>query len=217
MAYNYLPRYALGLIHNFEPYSFERVFDDDTMKVNYGIYEMRDPGDYGFSYEDISYYSYPDSIQLSGWFVPTNSKVHDCIVLIHGRTSNRLKTMKYLELFRNGGLDTLYNIFIPDLRNSGKSQNAVTSMGYEFAEDISSSLLWLNKNKKQDSFILYSFSMGSMAVAVMLNRDDLTDQLRNNEISISKIILDSPLSNVEKTLRLGSARLGLPDIITNRT
>jgi len=216
-AYWFIPRYAVGLIHTYEPYSFERVFENDTMKVNYGIYENRSPKDYGFKYEDVEYLSYPDSIRLSAWYVQGIRNLNSCIVLIHGRTSNRLKTMKYLELFRETGLDTLHNILIPDLRNSGKSQSASTAMGYEFAEDIVSSLRWLKENKKQRDFTLYTFSMGSMATAILFNRPDLANHLKAIDVSISKIIFDSPVSNVEKTLRLGSSRLGFPDLITDRT
>ncbi len=107
--------------------------------------------------------------------------------------------MKYLELFQSAGIDTLYNVMIPDLRNSGRPQPDVTMTGFEFAEDIATNMLWLSENKQQTDIVLYGFSMGAMAVATLVNRSELVDQINNAGINISKIILDSPVANVEKS------------------
>ncbi len=73
-------------------------------------------------------------------------------------------------------------------------------MGYEFAEDVASTMLWLSNEKQQSEILLYGFSMGAMAVTTLINRNDLTDKLNESGINISKIILDSPVANVEKIL-----------------
>jgi len=121
-------------------------------------------------------------------------------MLIHGRTSNRLKTMKYLALVDSLDLDTMYNIFIPDMRNSGKSQATKTYMGYKFGEDVAASILLMHNEYKQDTFFLYGFSMGAMAILNATARVDLTS-LYNEKIFIERIIFDSPLVNVKGTLR----------------
>ncbi|MEQ9426899.1 MAG: hypothetical protein RJQ09_20920 [Cyclobacteriaceae bacterium] len=216
-AYVVIPRYAFSLITDYEPYTFEKVFENDTMRVNYGIYDNSSPLDYGYEFQEIEYLSHPDSIKLSGWFVEASKPTFRCIVILHGRTSNRLKTMKFLELYKEAGLDSIYNFFIPDLRNSGKSETASTMMGYEFAEDIYSTLINLTLQRKQTDFVIYAFSMGAMGTAVMLNNQEWRDNLMFNDIVIDKLIFDSPLTNVFGTIKRQGSNGGYPSFIINNT
>ena len=135
-----------------------------------------------------------------------------CIVFVHGRTSNRLKTMKYLSLVDSLSLDTTYNIFIPDLRNSGKSQESKTLMGYKFGEDVTATLLMLIDQYEQDNFLLYGFSMGAMAIGNATGRSALRKQIDEKGIMIEGIILDSPLANVKETLKDQTSMLPLSNI-----
>ena len=159
----YLPYVTLHMITNYEPYNFERVFESAEMRADYGIFDNNSPADYGFAFETIDFHSL-DSVALNGWYIMAKKPSDKCIVFIHGRTSNRLKTMKYLALVDSLDLDTAYNVFIPDLRNSGRSAVATTYMGYKFGEDVAASLLMLRNNFEQDTVMLYAFSMGAMAV-----------------------------------------------------
>ncbi len=217
-AYYFVPQYALGLVKEYKPYTFERVLENDTMRVNYGIYENINPADYGYAdYEEVTFKSIQDGNQLSSWYVPSKRPSEMTILLVHGRWSNRLKTMKYLELIHASGLDTLYNVMLPDLRNSGRSEPAPTMMGYEFAEDISSNMLWLSETKDQSELVIYAFSMGAMATAILINRVDLMTPIHASGINIQKIILESPVANVDKILRIGGAKSGLPAFMLDRT
>jgi len=215
--YLFVPQYMVGLIENYSPYSHEMVFSDSSMCQKFGIAGNKGPSDYGAQdYEEYQFYSIYDSTKLNGWYIKSKNGSNSTIVMVHGRTSNRLKTMKYLELFRTTGLDTLYNIFIPDLRNSGKSAPSKTYMGYKFAEDVVSSLLFLQKGPSQEHFILYGFSMGAMASFTSLGRSDLSAIIKHEGLSIDKLVMDSPLVNVQETLRLNSNEMGMPNIIFNR-
>lgn len=205
----FLTNKILAMVKEFEPYTFERVLEDPAMAEDYGIGSARNPGDYGFNFEEISFKSYLDSLELSAWYINSAPMSNKSIVLVHGRTSNRLKTMKYLELFDNTGLDTLYNFLIIDCRNSGKSPNATTYMGYKFAEDIRGGINYLQKIQSQDTVVIYGFSMGAMAIGTMVDRADLD----LGSIVLEKVILDSPLANAMENLRLRSTEMGLPNII----
>lgn len=206
----FVPQKVLSMITEYEPYTFERILADDAMRVHYGIYDNDDPSDYGYDkVEEISFSSGYDGKRLSGWYVSSAPQSGQCVVLLHGRTSNRLKPMKFLELFKTTGLDTVYNFFIPDLRNSGKSEASSTYMGYRFADDVASSMKWLKENQKQDTVVLYGFSMGAMAIEVLIGREDLADEIMQSYVS--KVILDSPLSDVKGTLWRGAEDLGLPE------
>lgn len=195
-----IPRAAFKLITDYRPYTHEKIFGDSEMCTDYGINNCKSPEDYGYSSVEQDYVSL-DSLALNGWFIEAKKPSNKCIVIIHGRTSNRLKTMKYLALVDSLDLDTAYNVFIPDLRNSGKSSPSKTYMGYKFGEDVTATLLMLRERFAQDTTILYGFSMGAMAVSNALGRPELNTLLEKNQIVVEKVILDSPLANVKETLR----------------
>ncbi len=215
-AYEFVPYIVLNMITDYEPYSFEKVFDDSQLREHYGIFNNRTPGDYGYKNFDIIDFQSLDGTNLNGWYVPSENETQNCLVLVHGRTSNRLKTMKYLALIDSLQLDTLYNIFIPDLRNSGKSEPAKTFMGYKFGEDLTASILLMDSVFNQQNFILYGFSMGSMAILNTIGRKELRNRLDKKNIRINKIILDSPLSNVKATLKVETSNAHVPQFIFSK-
>ena len=205
------PYYGVYQITHYEPYTFEKVLSDTALVKKYAIEGHSRPEDYGFESEEIDFRSL-DSLRLSGWYIPAKKATDHCLILVHGRTSNRLKTMKYLALVDSLGLGTLYNIFIPDLRNSGKSEEAPTFMGYKFAEDVVASMLLVHDRYEQDTFLLYGFSMGAMAILNATGRPDLRKILNDKHLAVEGIILDSPLANVKETIKAEMETEGLPTI-----
>lgn len=207
----------VSLITNYDRYTFEFVTDNPEMVENYGIGANRSPADYGFpNYQEVDFETLTDGLALNGWFVPASKEgINQTLMINHGRTSNRLKTMKYLALVKEQGLDSIYNIFIPDLRNSGKSEEAKTALGYEFAEDIVGSMKMLNDKYDQADFVLWGFSMGAMASAVAVNRPDLVQYQKEHGLKVHKLILDSPLSNIKETARAEGKNMGIPNFIFN--
>lgn len=209
-----LPK-TVTMVTDYPRYTFEFVTEDTAMVSDYAIEGNRNPADYGYSnFEEVDYKSLTDDIQLNGWYVPaTKDSINRTLVISHGRTANRLKTMKYLQVIKEFGLDSLYNVFIPDHRNSGKSQEASTAMGYEFAEDITAVLRTLKSNYGQSQFVLWGFSMGAMGSATAMARPDLQEFMNAEELNVEKLILASPLSNVYETLATASADMGIPGFI----
>ena len=209
------------MVLNYEPYTFELVLNDtDMVKNHYYMEGKSTPADYGFeNYEEITYSSVINKdIQLSGWFVHSApSDTAPCVIISHGRTSNRLKPMKYIELFRSMGLDSSYNFFLPDYRNSGKSTPTIVPLGNGFAEDMTATILMLNEKFDIENITLYSFSMGAMATGVMLWRDDLKPLVDEKGITIDKVIFDSALSNNKGMLQSRSKEMGLPQMMIDKS
>ncbi len=206
--------YFVGLITDYDRYTFEYVLENDTLRTDYGLTNQTNPKDYGFEFEEIDFETLTDGLALNGWYVPArNEGIQQTLLINHGRTSNRLKTLKYLELVADYGIDTLYNVFIPDLRNSGRSEEAKTALGYEFAEDITASMQMLKDQYGQQEFVLWGFSMGAMASAITVNRPDLVEYQKANDLKVNKLILASPLSNVKETSWVEGQRMGIPRFI----
>ncbi|WP_314011010.1 alpha/beta fold hydrolase [Pseudostreptobacillus hongkongensis] len=149
-----------------------------------------------------------DGLNLYGWYLPVEG-AQKTMVISHGRKNNRIFTLKFLQLFKDMQLNEKYNIFLPDLRNSGKSDEARTAFGYYFSRDIKNAVLMLNEKYGTKDFVLYGFSQGGMGSAIVPYM--YKEELRNKEITIEKLILDSPVSNVKKLLdeysTIGGVRL----------
>ena len=217
-VYIALPHRILTMVTDYAPVTFEDVLGSDSMREDFGIGSASHPADYGYQrVEDFAFSSLRDQISLDGWYIERERPGDRCLVLVHGRTSNRLKPMKYLALFRKLDLDTAYNFFLPDLRNSGRAQQARTFMGYKFAEDLCAGLIALAEEKGQTKFTLYGFSMGAMAIYNLLGRADLQDSLLSAGIHIEMLITDSPLVNVKATLGKNADDMNLPGFIFERT
>jgi pimeloyl-ACP methyl ester carboxylesterase len=199
--------------------TFDQVLSDSIMKTeHYYIGDERSPEDYGYdSVETISFNSvYDEEVKLEGWYV--HSAVSDtapCVIISHGRTSNRLKTLKFVKMFKDLGLHENYNFFIPDYRNSGNASSAPTQLGNKFAEDLTASLLKINDKYGTKDFILYSFSMGALATADFMWRSDLQAKTASKNIEIQKMIFDSPLSNVPGVIEVGSKKMGAYDFMVD--
>lgn len=213
-----IPR-TVSMITDYTRFTHDDVFNNPELLAHFEIDQARDPGDYGFeNFTEVNFKSIYDDLNLNGWYIPSSKEgIEQTLMISHGRTSNRLKTLKYLELIKTYGLDSLYNVFIPDLRNSGKSDEAKTGMGYEFAEDIAGSMKMLQSDFNQNNFVLWGFSMGAMGSITSINRPDLKKDLNVSGINVNKLILASPLANVEKTLSVAAKQRNIPGFIFNIT
>lgn len=176
------------------------------------------PADFGFpTYTTLSYASIYDDIPLEAWFIPSkDSLTNRALVLVHGRGSNRyIELKRYAELFHDLAIDSAYHLVIPDFRNSGAAPEAATAMGYEFAEDIYTALQHVQATQGIDRFAFYSLSMGAMGTATMLDRPDLQAQRASDGIIIERVLLDSPISNVQQTLYFSADGMGLPRLLSS--
>jgi len=191
-----------NMMAGYDNMTFDEVYGSAKMKNHFGIGENRDPADYGFrNFETREFMSEDDGIRLHAWYVPSKNRTSKkCIIFLHGQTSNKLKTMKYLSLIKEKNLDLDHACFFPDFRHSGMSESGKTGLGYEYAEDTYYSIRYCADKLGYTNFILYGFSQGAMAVLVMLDRGDYYSSLTKDGISIDKIIFDSPLCNITDTI-----------------
>lgn len=136
-------------------------------------------------------------MKLYGWYIKQEGATKT-IIIAHGRKNNRTFCLKFLQLFKDMQLNEKYNIFLPDLRNSGKSDESITAFGYYFARDIKNAILMLNERYMSKEFILYGFSQGAMAASFATKFYEKEFEEKN--IKIEKLILDSPVSNVTKII-----------------
>lgn len=219
--------YFLREVRTFAPMTFERVQTEPAQVAEFALGGRLTPEAWGFpEYDEIAYRS-TDGTRLSAWVLPPTDASEsdtlsrngpiptDCaLVFFHGRGDNRLKALKYLPIAREAGLTRRCLTVFPDLRNSGRSEAAVSDMGWRFADDIAATMAHLASTYGTRRVTLYAFSAGAMGTAVMLNRPDLATLLRQRVVWIDRIVMDSPVANVEATVRLRADAMGVPWPVT---
>jgi uncharacterized protein len=192
--------------------TFEKARGTPAQVREFGLGGRYDPAAWGLPFRAETYTSRPDGLRLDGWFVPpTDTTATDCaVVFVHGRHDNRLKALKYLPLLQQHGVSARCAAFFPDLRGSGTSAPGASDMGWQHAEDLTSTLEHLATVHGTRRFLIYAFSMGATSTAAMLRRDDLYARLRQGVVQIDRIVMDSPLASAEGAVRLNAARMDLP-------
>ena len=156
-------RYFINQIEKYPRITLEEVYNSKKLRMKYNIEDKINPMDYGYNYKEIPYKS--GKIQLHGWLLE-NKDADKTMIISHGRGVNRLAALQYLQIFKDTSLDKEYSFFIPDLRNSGKSDISRTKMGYCFGQDIYNTMLMLNEKFGKNNFVLYGFSQGGIGSAI---------------------------------------------------
>ncbi len=189
--------YILNKILNYKRKTLDQSLKDVMKSKNRMISGKFSPIVFGMEYEEVKYTSI-DNKTLYGWLIKRNEDKNNTIILVHGRNNNRIFCLKFLQIFLDIDSEKKYNIFIPDLRNSGKSDESKTAFGYFFAKDVYSTMKMLKQRFGLDNFVLYGFSQGAMGVAIAQSL--YRDKLKEDGIKIDKMILDSPISNIKKII-----------------
>jgi hypothetical protein len=175
----------------------EDVYNDEKLREDYGILDKKNPLDYGFEYREVVFCSHKK--RLKGWYIPSKEKrSENVIILLHGRTSNGLVVLEYLDMIKEKGLNEEYAIFMPDLRGSGDSDNGLTALGYYYKEDIFSAINYMKNAFNKKKIVLYGFSMGALGSAYAIEK--YYNKLLEKDIEIEALILDSPLSNSKERI-----------------
>jgi alpha-beta hydrolase superfamily lysophospholipase len=198
LLWTLLGLYISGKVLYPRKYTLKDVLENPELREQWELGRENHPGDMGLPYENVSFKSYRrKNPLLQGWFIPGKGK--KCIILIHGRWSNRLKTLKYLEFLKN--LESPCLLF--DLATSGESEGKQSTMGYQETSDVLAAVDFLRNKKGMEEFIFYAFSMGC-ASAVLAAME---------EKSVKKIILDSPFASVRRIIREKGKEQNYPDFI----
>lgn len=203
-------KYFLNQIEKYPKVSLEDIYNSKKERQKYNIEDKINPLDYGFSYKELEYNS--KKIKLYGWFID-NPETDKAMIISHGRGANRLAVLQCLELVKDLKLDKEYSIFLPDLRNSGKADTAKTFMGYGFGHDIVHTMEMLHERYGKKEFVLYGFSQGGMGSAIAAKL--FNDRIRRRGMKITKLILDSPISNSRKRIKEDARKRKVPKLITS--
>ena len=136
--------------------------------------------------EDIGFYSRKDSVFLKGWLIKAEGN-KKTVIFGHGYGRNRLQTdvplIEIVEDLNKKGV----NVVMFDMRNSGDSQTALTTVGYNEAYDLLGAYDYvIGRSDISNDVILEGFSMGAVATILAVEK----------EPAIKKAIADAPFADL---------------------
>jgi fermentation-respiration switch protein FrsA (DUF1100 family) len=157
----------------------------------------RTPDDVGIvQWREVDFQS-EDGLSLSAWVVPTQNSA--TVILVHGHGGNRAQLLDEAAMLVEGG----YGALLIDLRNSGSSEDSLTTMGYLEVLDVGGALAFLSAQPENDPerIGLLGHSMGG-ATAILA-------AVRHPEIKA--VIAESTFTSVEDNISDSfQALTGLP-------
>src|SRR6056297_1053860 len=115
------------------------------------------PEEVGLKYENVTFKT-SDNITISGWYVPAGNS-QKAVITVHGRGATRHEGMRWLKPLHDAG----FNVLLVDLRNQGKSEGSINSMGYHEKKDVLGAVDFLAQIKNISSIGVLSVSMGVAA------------------------------------------------------
>jgi pimeloyl-ACP methyl ester carboxylesterase len=113
------------------------------------------PADYRMQYEDVTFNSTVDNLQLSGWFI--DSPGNRVIIMLHGRGGSRAadESLDKAQVLHEHG----YDLLMLDFRGHGLSGGERYSLGVWETRDLEGALNYL-KGRGYSEFGTYGISMG---------------------------------------------------------
>jgi len=148
------------------------------------------PATVGLSYEDVSFKSREDGIDLKGWLIhPAANK--GTIVFVHGYARNRLQADVPLLPLAKKLVDEGYAALIFDLRNSGESGGSLTSIGeYEVRDVLGAVDFVRSRSELSKKVVLFGFSMGGATSIIACAREPY----------VAGAIADAPFADLKSYL-----------------
>ena len=144
------------------------------------------PAVFDLDYEDVSFPSAGDDIDLRGWFLPVAGSDR-VVVIVHGRNSNRTGDDGQLVSHAAALVDRGYNVLLFDFRAHGESGGLRYTLGAAEQRDVLGAVAYLEaRGFAPDRTGFWAHSMG--AATVLLTASALAE--------VRAIVADSSFSRL---------------------
>jgi fermentation-respiration switch protein FrsA (DUF1100 family) len=155
------------------------------------------PSDYDLVYEDISFKSIHDGIELKGWWIPAQAdqgKItsDETVIFSHGYGNNRLMSNISATEIAKTLVNSGYNVVMFDFRGSGESEGETVTIGDYESKDLLSAIQYVKDERGSNDITLFGWSMGAVSAILAGVQSE----------SVTKIIADSPFANLKEYLQV---------------
>lgn len=145
------------------------------------------PASVGLRYDDITFPSRIDNIELKGWFIP-HANSAKTVIIAHGYRNNRAQDDVPALSLGKELVDAGYNVLMFDFRNCGASPGEMTSFGQYEVRDLLGAVDYIRKTPGiAEHIILLGFSMGASTAILAASQEPAVDA----------VIADSPFADLK--------------------
>lgn len=165
------------------------------------------PSAYNMDYEEVSFTSRSDGINLEGWLIRAEEN-NKTVIFAHGYSKNRLNDDVPILAIARQLVQSGCNVLMFDFRNAGLSGGNMTSVGQYEVRDLLGAVDYIvSKPDLNQEIVLYGFSMGAATSLLAGAR----------EPAVAAVIADSPFADLKPYLTSNlSVWTGLPAIPFNQ-
>lgn len=161
-------------------------------KLTHPVHQQIDatPQSVGLPFEEVSFASRQDGLNLKGWLIPAPGSTKT-VIFAHGYRKNRLQDdVPGLAIAQALAADR-FNVLMFDFRNSGESEGNMTSVGEYEVQDLLGAVDFIKSQPEiNQEIILMGFSMGA-ATAILAGA---------REPAVTAVIADSPFADLKTYL-----------------
>ncbi len=163
-----------------------------------------DPQADGLNVEDVTFSSYGDDTQLSGWLLHADDDQSRVIVMVHGYNSGRDDPNTGLYPLAQGLLEQHFSVLMFDLRGYGSSAGDRFSLGWYEQNDVRGAIRFAQQQGFQHIGVL-GFSMGAASSLLATAQ----------EPAVEALVEDSAYADLPDLMSVEiPKRSGLPSIFT---
>lgn len=167
------------------------------------------PSQYGLAYEEFTFPSRIDGLEIAGWYIPSEDNQR-AIILVHGYNNSR--TNGFVDEFVSfaGKLHQAgFSVLLIDLRGHGESADARFTFGTKERNDILGAVDWLETRGFQAGKIgLLGYSLGAGSIV----------GAASEETDIGAIWVDSLFTDIKSVLdHSWTSFTGLPKVFMYST
>lgn len=154
------------------------------------------PASYGMNYEEVTFFSHQDRIQLEGWWIPAQGSARGTIIQCHGQNGSMDGDLGVAKMLHSGG----YNVLMFDFRAHGRSRGDIVTFGWYEADDLRGAIDMLASSYGTSEVGILAFSMGTLAAM----------RLAAQDTRIKTMVLDGVIGRLSTTLVTWLHNHGLP-------
>jgi fermentation-respiration switch protein FrsA (DUF1100 family) len=117
------------------------------------------PSSFGISYQDVSFTSREDNLNLKGWYLE-GEQGEPTIIMVHGREGNRVDGVPGTMELASSLVEEGFNVLMFDLRAHGESDGTYLSAGYYERLDLLGAVDYIESRGASEIGVI-GFSMGA--------------------------------------------------------
>jgi pimeloyl-ACP methyl ester carboxylesterase len=160
------------------------------------------PADLGLDYEDVSFSSREDVVELKGWYLPADGDY--AVIIVHGGFQNRLDDEVNTLPLASDLVAEGYNVLLFDLRGRGESEGEGRALS-NIERDIGGAFDYvMSQGYPLERIYIIGFCSGATSACIFASQNE-----------VGALVLDGCFANVYNMVVNQAKLMGIPEFLVN--